>query len=313
MLTGIFYSLGLCLIGGILYIFFVFALGRDNTVTQETPSYSVTSLPAAKEVTARDIDKLAFTTRFRGYSTQEVDWVLEKLQRTITELRGQASEDTNVQDNEDDSTTVSVESSTAVSPEIASISEEPETAVDEPTIEDSSTEDDYGYIAEKSSAEITEQTDTQHIIADDTEEEQQPLDEKSSLQEETISAAHDLEDCEQTAQTLLTDGEDDPLTESPEHLISEKNPMVENREKNTATGQGTDLNTITENEEEELSVETHDLRDDSDDEPVTIDFYREEKADPALVDDPHWIIIDEEIDGPLEQDDSVHIIIDPWS
>lgn len=92
MVTLICYVVGLIIIGSGIYAFFSYILERGVTIPPEEKTYSLVNLPADGKISSQDIESLVFSTRFRGYSQQEVDWVLDKLYQRIVELEQELGE-----------------------------------------------------------------------------------------------------------------------------------------------------------------------------------------------------------------------------
>ena len=62
--------------------------GRGEQLPPLPGGTTATVLPAYG-VTSADVDAVRFTQVLRGYSTHEVDWVLDRLARELDALRGQ--------------------------------------------------------------------------------------------------------------------------------------------------------------------------------------------------------------------------------
>ncbi|MBV8928757.1 MAG: DivIVA domain-containing protein, partial [Mycobacteriaceae bacterium] len=78
------------LVAGVLFVVASALFGRGEPLPPLPRATTATVLPAS-EVTGADIDAVKFTQTLRGYSTTEVDWVLDRLGQEIESLRGQLS------------------------------------------------------------------------------------------------------------------------------------------------------------------------------------------------------------------------------
>lgn len=62
--------------------------GRGETLPPLPRATTATVLPAG-DVTGADVDAVKFTQVLRGYKTDEVDWVLDRLARELDALRAE--------------------------------------------------------------------------------------------------------------------------------------------------------------------------------------------------------------------------------
>lgn len=87
MQTMLLYLLIMAVVVAVVFAVVWFVFGRGEDLPPLEKGTTPTRLPRAG-ITGADVRAVTFTQTFRGYSTGEVDWVVEKLARELDELRG---------------------------------------------------------------------------------------------------------------------------------------------------------------------------------------------------------------------------------
>ena len=82
------YLVVLILVSAVLFGIASFIFGRGEQLPPLPRATTATMLPASG-VTGADIDAVKFTQVLRGYKTNEVDWVLDRLGAELDQLRGE--------------------------------------------------------------------------------------------------------------------------------------------------------------------------------------------------------------------------------
>jgi DivIVA domain-containing protein len=82
------YAVVLILVAIVLFGVASLLFGRGEQLPPLPRATTATVLPASG-VTGADVDAVKFTQVVRGYKTNEVDWVLDRLGRELDLLRGQ--------------------------------------------------------------------------------------------------------------------------------------------------------------------------------------------------------------------------------
>lgn len=79
------YFVLLLIVGALLFLVASFVFGRGEQLAPMPPDVSPLTLPAARRVTAADVDGLRLSVVVRGYRMSEVDWLLERLATQLDE------------------------------------------------------------------------------------------------------------------------------------------------------------------------------------------------------------------------------------
>ena len=82
------YLVVLILVSAVLFGIASFIFGRGEQLPPLPRATTATVLPASG-VTGSDVDAVKFTQVLRGYTTSEVDWVLDRLGAELDQLRGE--------------------------------------------------------------------------------------------------------------------------------------------------------------------------------------------------------------------------------
>jgi DivIVA domain-containing protein len=85
VLAFLVFVLAVLLVGGVLFLVGSLLLGRGETQPPADPGRSPVALPDDRAVTAADVHALQITVTARGYRMTEVDWLLDRLARSLEE------------------------------------------------------------------------------------------------------------------------------------------------------------------------------------------------------------------------------------
>lgn len=80
------YVIGMAVVIAVVFTVVWFVFGRGEDLPPIPKGTTLTRLPRAG-ITGDDVREVVFAQTVRGYKTDEVDWVLEKLAREVDELR----------------------------------------------------------------------------------------------------------------------------------------------------------------------------------------------------------------------------------
>lgn len=86
MVTIVLYFVSIAVAVAVVFAVVWLVFGRGEELPPIEKGTTLTRLPRAG-ITGDDVRSLIFAQKLRGYSTEEVDWVLEKLAREVDELR----------------------------------------------------------------------------------------------------------------------------------------------------------------------------------------------------------------------------------
>ena len=78
-------------VAAVVFLLAALSLGRGDELAPLPPGSSPTRLPA-EGITALDLANVRFQQVLRGYKMSEVDWVLERLGKELSELHARIAE-----------------------------------------------------------------------------------------------------------------------------------------------------------------------------------------------------------------------------